>query len=122
LMHGDAGEISTAISVAHTCSYCQEIEICLPSQSDLYRARGFGGNQGAHLGPTIEGSHVLEGSKHSCRLFIWALDGFRKQCTNEQVEDWKLTPGIPFQHIDSDSPDFKFIAFTRALLAQRGSS
>jgi hypothetical protein len=120
LINEETGGMPSATFVAHTCSYCQEIEICLPSQSDLYRASRFAGNQSVHRGFTIEGSHVLEGSRHSCELFRWALDGFQKQCTNEHVEDWKLTAGIPFRDIASDSPDFKVILFFWALWSNEG--
>jgi hypothetical protein len=97
---------------AHTCAYCEGIEICLPSQSELYRAHRFMGNQGAHLGTTVDGSRVLEGSKLSCKLFAWALDGFQTRCTNEHVEDWRLTIGVPFTCFDEDSPDFTHVLFT----------
>lgn len=86
--------------------------MCLPDQSALYRARGFMGSQGAHLGTTVDGSRVVEGAKLSCKLFAWALDGFRTKCTDEHVEDWKLTVGIPYNCFDHDSPDFTHVLFT----------
>lgn len=95
---------------AHNCSHCRNIQVRIPFQGELKIATDSERTGNIFLFTEIQGLKVLAASS-SCTFFKWAMDAFRKEYTDEDMDDnWTLNGGIHTGHFDH-YPSASFVIF-----------
>ena len=97
-------------SSAHSCSHCKNIQVRISFRGELEVATDQERTGAIFLFAEIRGLKVLAAS-FSCAFFKWAMDAFRKEFTDEDMnDDWTLNGGIHIEHFDH-YPSAPFVIF-----------
>lgn len=97
-------------SSAHSCSHCRNIQVRIPSREEVKATTDLEQTGTIFVFAEIQGPWVLAASS-SCAFFRWAMAGFRKKCTDGDLDDnWTLNGGIHAAHFDH-YPSVPFVIF-----------
>jgi hypothetical protein len=94
---------------AHTCQYCREVMIQMPSQEQIDKA----GAEDWLPVLEVKASKVFKAASDDCAFFQWTIAEFEANAKSENIdENWTLVEGFLNAHLRKHGWDTPFIVFS----------